>query len=807
MKKISRNTVFTIVITFFLFIILFFIRINRMFYAFKEFNFQINSFREFIFFILSFLQDFFFCFIIYFFSRALLGKFVRKKTVIPTSIFIIFLYIFIIIYNIMDLIYFKTSGISISYHSILESERLISLWDSFTIYLTPYLISISVIGFFLISFGSFLATNIFMKLQEVWQVKGFYIPKRVLVSIIVVLLFSTSQIFLLSINPEADVKAIPVFKLITSYFSEMRSKNVFKDTEELSENDSLLKFDMNSRINPLTFIDKKIQLNIKTNISKLRKKRFNVIYFLSESTFAGYYPMYGGQNNVCPFLQQKCNKALLFKNFYATGVRSINSLISLLTGLNSYPGYKSLTYINPRIETPSLSELLKKRGYSNALIHAGNFDFYNKLAFLRGRGYDLLADEEDLKKKYPEAFTYSWGVDDRVMIEEGLEWIDKQVSNRKNFFMTFVPIFPHHPYTTPSDVELYIKEPESFFENYLNSLYYVDQVFEQLYTALEKRGLIDDTIIVFVADHGEAFGQHKGNFGHENFIWEENIHLPAMIFNPKIIDEYYEFEGIVTHSDIFSTIIDLLDIPNPVGSQGISVLDMSVSKVAFFASGTTDLDLGLRDGQYKAIYNFKNNSIKLYSLKDSLIDNIDITEKEPLLAVDFKKRIIDYYKFEKNYQENFNEILKRIELSNKNIQKISLLNIKPFFAVQDFFDIKKNMSVEEGPLVVNDIVYSEGFGVHANSIMKFDIKGLGFKRFRGLAGKLKSISQRENYLEMEIFLDGKKAFSTGKLTVNDDPVPFDLDVRDIETLELLVLDSGDNQTCDSSAWLEPFLIK
>jgi len=805
MKKLSRNTSFALIITFFLFIILFFIRMNRMFYAFKEFNFHITSFKQFIFFILSFFQDFFFCFIIYFFSRAVLGKFKSNKTFIPASVFIIVLYVFIMLYQIFDLIYFKTSGRSISWQSIMEADRLFSLWDSAIVYLSPFLIFIFIIGIGLLGPGSFITTKYFMQIQDFPFKEGIHIPRKILIAIIILLLFFTSQIFLLSINVSADVNSIPIFKLITSYFTEINSHNEKMDIE--NNNNDWEKFDLNSRYNPLTIIDKKIQLNLKDKISKIKKKNYNVIYFLSESTFAGYYPMYGGNANVCPFLQKKAGKSLLFKNFYSTGVRSINTLISLLSGLNSYPGYKSLTYVNPGIETPALSELLKDKGYNNALVHSGNFEFYYKLGFLKNRDFDFLVDEIYLKEVYPDAFTYSWGIDDRYMVRAGLNWIDRQVANKKNFFLTFVPIFPHHPYTIPPDVPKFIEEPNNLYESYLNSLHFVDLVFQELYTGLERRGLLENTIIVFVSDHGEAFGQHKGNFGHENCIWEENVHLPCMIFNPEIIDDYYEFESIVTHSDVFATICDILDIKNPIGSQGTSVLDMNMSKVAFFASGTTNLEIGLRDGKYKAIYNFKTNSIRLYDLSNSMIDEVDISEKEPLLAIEYKKRIIDYYRYEKNYQENFNDILRKIKLSQDNVEEYSLLNMEPYFKVQDFYEIQKNISAEGYPIIVNDVEYKKGYGVHANSIMKFNLKNLGFKRFKGKAAKLQSYSQKENYVEMQIIVDGRIAFSTGKLTINDDPINFDVDIKNAESLELLVLDSGDNQTCDSCSWIDPVLMK
>ena len=136
-----------------------------------------------------------------------------------------------------------------------------------------------------------------------------------------------------------------------------------------------------------------------------------------------------------------------------------------------------------------------------------------------------------------------------------------------------------------------------------------------------------------------------------------------------------------------------------------------------------------------------------------------------------------------------------------------MVELDPFFAVQQFYKIEKNQSCGKLPLVANNVKYDIGFGVHSNCVMKFNIKGLGFKRFVGMAAKLDTTSRRENYLEMEVLVDGRKAFSTGKLTIGDEPVPFDVEINDAEVLELLVLDSGDNQTCDLSSWLNPMLLR
>ena len=168
---------------------------------------------------------------------------------------------------------------------------------------------------------------------------------------------------------------------------------------------------------------------------------------------------------------------------------------------------------------------------------------------------------------------------------------------------------------------------------------------------------------------------------------------------------------------------------------------------------------------------------------------------------------MDYYKYQKSYLENFNVTISKILSSQNDEVETSLLNFEPFFAVQDYYQIKKNQSFDRNPIKINGEIYDVGYGVHANSCMKFDIKNIGFERFKGLAGKLDVDSVRQNFLEMRIYLDGNLSFTTGKLTTNDPPVEYDLDIQSVSVIELLVLDTGDNTMNDGAAWINPVLIK
>ena len=71
----------------------------------------------------------------------------------------------------------------------------------------------------------------------------------------------------------------------------------------------------------------------------------------------------------------------------------------------------------------------------------------------------------------------------------------------------------------------------------MNALHEGDAALGQLLSGLRARQIDDDTLVVVFGDHGEAFGEHPGNFAHTLFIHEENVRVPYVIAAPGAIPE------------------------------------------------------------------------------------------------------------------------------------------------------------------------------------------------------------------------------------------------------------------------------
>ncbi|MEZ6015313.1 MAG: sulfatase [Planctomycetota bacterium] len=101
---------------------------------------------------------------------------------------------------------------------------------------------------------------------------------------------------------------------------------------------------------------------------------------------------------------------------------------------------------------------------------------------------------------------------------------------------------------------------------------YLDAEVGRLLAGLTARGLDDDTVVVFTADHGEEFLEH-GSFEHGHSLFEELLHVPLMIRAPGLAPTVVEDR--VRLVDVAPTICELLDLPAPDAFVGESLLPLA----------------------------------------------------------------------------------------------------------------------------------------------------------------------------------------------------------------------------------------
>ena len=216
---------------------------------------------------------------------------------------------------------------------------------------------------------------------------------------------------------------------------------------------------------------------------------------------------------------------------------------------STFPAFNSQPEEYENVECRSVAAVLADAGYRTAMFHSGRFGYLGMESIIRHRGYQTLEDAGDIAGNHNSSF----GVDEPATVARMLAWIDA-LPRGQHFFLTYLPIAGHHPYATP--------EPGPFtgrpkIDQYRNALHYGDVSLGALIEGLRARGLEENTVWVIYGDHGEAFRQHEGNYGHTFFLYDENIHVPFLIAAPGLMRRQERVRKVVSLVDTAPTILDL----------------------------------------------------------------------------------------------------------------------------------------------------------------------------------------------------------------------------------------------------------
>jgi lipoteichoic acid synthase len=233
----------------------------------------------------------------------------------------------------------------------------------------------------------------------------------------------------------------------------------------------------------------------------------------------------------------------------------------------------------------------------------------------RHRGYQTLEDAGDIGGNHNSSF----GVDEPATVARMLTWIDA-LPHGQRFFLTYLPIAGHHPYATPGPGPFH---GAAEINQYRNALHYGDISLGAFAEGLRARGLEQNTLWIIYGDHGEAFHQHEGNYGHTFFLYEENVHVPFLISGLT----QGRVRKPVSLVDTAPTILALVGIAPPPDYQGRTMLDGAPRMSLFLADYSLGL-LGLRDGPWKFVYETGSGRSKLFDLTKDPRELSDVSPAE-----------------------------------------------------------------------------------------------------------------------------------------------------------------------------------
>lgn len=309
----------------------------------------------------------------------------------------------------------------------------------------------------------------------------------------------------------------------------------------------------------------------------------NVLLITLESVGENHVGFLGyRRHDVTPILDRIAEQSVVFERAYTTATHSNYAQMAVLSSLfprrgNSLDVYGRLDY--PRM---LLHDLTVPLGYSAATISAQDESWQGMLQFQStgtqvyyrhalDRKDQLEAGEEDVPR-------------DDLTATEAISWLDTRPEDKPfslylNFQTTHFPyaipkgakrpFSPNQPHGTFSYVLWERDELDTIINRYDNSLRYVDEQIGRIYDALVERDLLENTIIVVVADHGEMFFDHD-LVTHGRTLYEPEARVPFLIHYPRGIEPRRVPDAVST-LDVVPTILDLIGVAPHPSQQGESV--------------------------------------------------------------------------------------------------------------------------------------------------------------------------------------------------------------------------------------------
>jgi arylsulfatase A-like enzyme len=138
--------------------------------------------------------------------------------------------------------------------------------------------------------------------------------------------------------------------------------------------------------------------------------------------------------------------------------------------------------------------------------------------------------------------------------------------------------------------------------DYYGMISHLDAAIGAIVATLREAGQLDNTIIVYTADHGLALGQH-GLLGKQN-LYEHSTHVPLILAGPGI-PAGLRHDALVWHADTTATMLELAGLrPDPAG-EGSSLLPLMHGQIGstrrYFATAYGFVQRSVRDRRYKLI--------------------------------------------------------------------------------------------------------------------------------------------------------------------------------------------------------------
>lgn len=333
-----------------------------------------------------------------------------------------------------------------------------------------------------------------------------------------------------------------------------------------------------------------------------RSRPLNVLLILVDTLRADHLGCYGYARDTSPYLDEFAEGSVLFRNCMTQWPKTgpaMAAFFSSVYGSRSGVARNTGQWVVPD-SYELTAETFQKAGYQT-LAMVSNGSLTADLGY--DQGFDVYREARSIPGKAAADVS-----------REVVEWLERRDRDRPYFVWAHY-IDPHTPYAPPKDqAERFVgddlwhadtrpsvpvmpeegrlegkrpgsgaigaiqrhcyleglTEPRDYVARYDAEIRSFDDALRSMMARLRTGGHLDDTVVIFTADHGESLGDHEYYFEHGRYPFDACTHVPLIIQHPQWPPRVVETP--IAHIDIMPTILESLGMAPPHQAQGKSLL-------------------------------------------------------------------------------------------------------------------------------------------------------------------------------------------------------------------------------------------
>ena len=334
----------------------------------------------------------------------------------------------------------------------------------------------------------------------------------------------------------------------------------------------------------------------------------NVVIYTSDTLRADHASLYGYGRETTPFLKKLGATGVVFDDCQAQATWTKPSIASLMTSLYAFTHgiVRDSDTIPPGAAT--LAQQIRGAGYVTASMVST--PFVGRATGLE-RGFDYLYEYPVVLRQHnPQT---ERDTDSEALNRVVFPWLD---AHRAEPFLLYAHATdPHAPYNPPAPFDSRFAnaaetpafnraysslhgqhqygggavfspvmarkaglDPDRFIhqaiDRYDGEIAHNDHSLELLVGKLKQLGILDNTLIIVLSDHGEEFWDH-GWTGHGQSVYQELTHAMLLMWNPRLLPSPRRVSEPVQLIDVMPTVLEALHVKVPVITQGQSLLPLA----------------------------------------------------------------------------------------------------------------------------------------------------------------------------------------------------------------------------------------